>query len=109
MRKRALPGPVTCSLKNYQTCAGVSGIFAHPVLDGDELRGYDLDNAGLRVHDAVCLIEVTVRELIEQQGFKPISYWPLRELQRSRSGLQGEVAIARPTISAAGARRISFR
>jgi hypothetical protein len=64
--------------------AGVSGILAHPVLDGDELRGYDLNNAGLRVHDAVCLIDVTVRELIEQQGFKPISYWPLRELQRSR-------------------------
>jgi hypothetical protein len=64
--------------------AGVSEIFAHPVLDGDEPRGYDLNNAGLRVHDAVCLIDVTLRELIEQRGFKPIRYWPLRELQRSR-------------------------
>ena len=85
MRKRGLPGPVTCSLKNYPNLpGGISGILAHPVLDGDELRGYDLDNAGFRVHDAVCLIDVTLRELIGQQGFKPISYWPLRELQRSR-------------------------
>ena len=48
--------------------AGVSEIFAHPVLDGDELRGYDLNNAGLRVHDAVCLIDVTLQELIEQRS-----------------------------------------
>jgi predicted glycoside hydrolase/deacetylase ChbG (UPF0249 family) len=62
--------------------AGVSEIFAHPVLDGEELRGYGPDYADLRVHDAACLIDPAVRDLIGQQGFKPISYRPLRELQR---------------------------
>jgi chitin disaccharide deacetylase len=62
--------------------AGVSEIFAHPVRDGEELRGYDLSNTAIRIHDAACLTDPTVRELIEQQGFKPISYRPLRELQR---------------------------
>ena len=36
---------------------GVSAIFAHPVLDGEELRAYDLKNADLRTHDAVCLTD----------------------------------------------------
>jgi hypothetical protein len=62
--------------------AGVTEIFAHPVLDGEELRGYDLVNTDIRIHDAACVIDPTVRELIEQQGFKRISYRPLRELQR---------------------------
>ena len=66
--------------------AGVSEIFAHPVLDGEELRGYGPDNADLRVHDAACLTDATVRELIEQQGFKRISYRPLRDLQRQGGG-----------------------
>ena len=62
--------------------AGVNEIFAHPVLDGEELRGYDLNNTGIRIHDAACLIDPTVQELVEQQRLKPISYRPLRELQR---------------------------
>jgi len=62
--------------------AGVSEIFAHPVQDGEELRRYGPDFADLRAHDAACLIDPTVRDLIEQQGVKPISYRPLRELQR---------------------------
>ena len=66
--------------------AGVSEIFAHPVMDGEELRGYGPDNADLRAHDAACLIDPAVRDLIEQQGFKPISYRPLRELQRRGGG-----------------------
>ena len=63
--------------------AGVSEIFAHPVMDGEELRGYGPDYADLRAHDAACLIDTTVRALIEREGFKPISYRPLRELQRN--------------------------
>lgn len=63
--------------------AGVSEIFAHPVQDGKELRGYGPNYAHLRAHDATCLIDPGVRELIEQQGFKPISYRPLRDLQRN--------------------------
>ena len=66
--------------------AGVSEIFAHPVMDGEELRGYGPDYADIRAHDAACLIDTTVRALIVQQGFKPISYRPLRELQRRGGG-----------------------
>ena len=66
--------------------AGVSEIFAHPVLDGEELRGYGPDYADLRVHDAACLIDPTVRDLIERQGLRRISYRPLRELQRRGGG-----------------------
>ena len=43
--------------------AGVSEIFAHPVLDSEELRGYDLNNAAIRIHDTACLIGPAVREL----------------------------------------------
>ena len=62
--------------------AGVSEVFAHPVEDGEELSGYDLSNVGIRTHDAECLIDPTVRDLIEREGFRPLSYRPLRELQR---------------------------
>ena len=55
-------------------------------MDGEELRGYGPDYADLRAHDAACLIDPPVRALIEQQGFKPISYRPLRELQRRGGG-----------------------
>lgn len=65
--------------------AGVSEIFAHPVRDGDELRGYGPNYADLRAHDAACLIDPALRDLIAQQGCKPISYRPLRELQRKGS------------------------
>jgi hypothetical protein len=34
---------------------GVSEIFAHPVLDGEELRAYDSLNAAIRAHDACAL------------------------------------------------------
>jgi chitin disaccharide deacetylase len=62
--------------------AGVTEIFAHPVLDGEELRGYDQDNADIRVEDTACLIDPAVARFIEVQGFKPISFRPLRDLQR---------------------------
>ena len=62
--------------------AGVTEIFAHPVLDGEELRGYDQDNADIRVEDNACLIDPLVARFIEEQGFQRISYRPLRELQR---------------------------
>jgi predicted glycoside hydrolase/deacetylase ChbG (UPF0249 family) len=64
--------------------AGVTEVFVHPVLDGEELRGYDLDNADIRVHDAACLIDPMVARLIDEQGFKRISFRPLRDLQRQR-------------------------
>jgi chitin disaccharide deacetylase len=62
--------------------AGVTEVFAHPVLDGEELRGYDLDNADIRVHDAACLTDPMVARFLDEQKFKRISFRALRDLQR---------------------------
>jgi chitin disaccharide deacetylase len=62
---------------------GVSEIFAHPVLDGEELRAYDTENADMRAHDAVCLTDPTVSDLLDQHNIKRISFRELRELQRA--------------------------
>jgi predicted glycoside hydrolase/deacetylase ChbG (UPF0249 family) len=62
----------------------VSEIFAHPVLDGEELRGYDTQNADIRTHDASCLIDPEVSYLLDQYNIIRISYRELRELQRAR-------------------------
>jgi predicted glycoside hydrolase/deacetylase ChbG (UPF0249 family) len=62
--------------------AGVTEIFAHPVLDGEELRGYDQDNADIRVADTACLIDPAVTRFIKEQGFERLSFRPLREIQR---------------------------
>jgi predicted glycoside hydrolase/deacetylase ChbG (UPF0249 family) len=62
---------------------GVSEIFAHPALDGEELRAYDTANADIRAHDATCLIDPTVSQLLDEQDIKRISYRELRELQRA--------------------------
>ena len=63
--------------------AGVSEIFAHPVLDGEELRAYDTENAEIRAHDGVCLTDPTVSDLLNQHDIKRISYRELRELHRA--------------------------
>ena len=62
---------------------GVSEIFAHPVLDGEELRGYDPTHAELRAHDAACLTDPAVADLLEGHGIRRISFRDLRELQRA--------------------------
>jgi predicted glycoside hydrolase/deacetylase ChbG (UPF0249 family) len=62
---------------------GVCEIFAHPVLDGEELRAYDADNADIRVHDAACLMDPAVSDLLDQQDIKRLSFRELRELQRA--------------------------
>lgn len=62
--------------------SGVNEIFAHPVLDGEELRAYDPENADIRAHDAVCLTDPKVSDLLDQHNIKRISFRELRELQR---------------------------
>jgi predicted glycoside hydrolase/deacetylase ChbG (UPF0249 family) len=62
---------------------GVSEIFAHPVLDGEELRAYDTRNADIRAHDAVCLTDPAVADLLDQHAIKRVSFRDLRELQRA--------------------------
>jgi predicted glycoside hydrolase/deacetylase ChbG (UPF0249 family) len=63
--------------------AGVSEIFAHPALDGDELRAYDPINADIRAHDAECLTDPAVSDLLAQHNVKRVSFRDLREHQRA--------------------------
>lgn len=65
---------------------GVTELFAHPVLDGEELRGYDRHHADIRVHDAATLADPDVAALLDQYGIQRMSYRELRTAQRSRSG-----------------------
>jgi len=61
---------------------GVTEIFAHPVLDGEELRGYDSRSADIRAHDAVCLTDPAVANLLDRNDIKRISFREIRERQR---------------------------
>ena len=61
---------------------GVSEIFVHPVADGPELRGYDLEAADLRAQDAAWVMESDIRALVAAYGVKLLSFRPLRDLQR---------------------------
>jgi predicted glycoside hydrolase/deacetylase ChbG (UPF0249 family) len=63
---------------------GVSEIYLHPVEDGPELRGYDMEAADLRAADAVWVVERDMAALIEAFGVKLISFRPLRDLQRTQ-------------------------
>jgi len=62
---------------------GVSEVFTHPVLDGEELRAYDATNVAIRTHDAECLVDAAVSDLLDQFNIKRISYTKLRDLQRA--------------------------
>jgi len=63
---------------------GVTEIFAHPVIDGTELRAYDLARfTDIRVHDASCMTDPTVAGLLDQHGVRRISFRELRTLQRA--------------------------
>ncbi|MGH7023160.1 MAG: carbohydrate deacetylase [Caulobacteraceae bacterium] len=61
---------------------GVAEAFGHPVDDGPELRGYDPDNPQVRVDDGLCFADPAMKAMIEAAGVTPISYRPLRDLQR---------------------------
>ena len=61
---------------------GVSEIFAHPVLDGDELRGYDSGYADIRTHDAACLIDPSITALLDEHRIRRIGYREIRALRR---------------------------
>jgi predicted glycoside hydrolase/deacetylase ChbG (UPF0249 family) len=64
---------------------GVSEIFAHPVLDGEELRAYDTKHAEIRAHDAECLTDPAISNFLDEHGIKRISFRELRDLQRAGS------------------------
>jgi predicted glycoside hydrolase/deacetylase ChbG (UPF0249 family) len=62
---------------------GVTEIFVHPALDGEELRAYDTANAHIRTHDAECLIDPGVADLLDRHDVRRISYRELRALHRA--------------------------
>ncbi|HTX51509.1 MAG TPA: ChbG/HpnK family deacetylase, partial [Caulobacteraceae bacterium] len=62
---------------------GVTEFLMHPVLDGPELRGYDLDAAQVRVDDHACAIDPATRALFAAEHIQTISFRPLRALQRA--------------------------
>ncbi len=62
---------------------GVTEIFAHPALDGDELRAYDPMNADIRAHDSQCLTDPAISDLLDMHNVKRINFRDLRELQRA--------------------------
>jgi hypothetical protein len=62
---------------------GVAEIMLHPALDGPELRGYDLTQSHIRIHDHGCAINPAIAALIAAEGIHRIGYRPLRDLQRA--------------------------
>jgi hypothetical protein len=78
--------PTTELLKERvpQMAPGVTEFLIHPVLDGPELRGYDLDAAQVRVDDHACALDPEIAALFEAERIERISFRPLRELQRAQ-------------------------
>jgi len=66
---------------------GVAEFLLHPVEDGPELRGYDLTEAEIRVNDYACALDPDIAGLIASENLTPISFRPLRELQRAPAAM----------------------
>lgn len=61
---------------------GIAEVNIHPVFDGPELRGYDKNEPTIRIDDHAVAMDDATAAFIADQGFKPISFRPLRDLQR---------------------------
>ncbi len=61
---------------------GVTETWLHPVVDGPELRGYDLAAADTRAGDHATATDAALAALISELGVRLIGYRPLRDLQR---------------------------
>lgn len=61
---------------------GVTEVFAHPVDDGPELRGYDPDHPDIRANDAKAFSDPAMLAMFDAAETIRISYRPLRDLQR---------------------------
>jgi len=62
---------------------GVAEANLHPVHDGPELRGYDKREPQIRIDDHAVAMDPDMAAFIEGQGFRKISFRPLRDLQRA--------------------------
>ncbi len=60
----------------------VTEIFAHPVRDGAELRGYGPAHADLRAGDAAALLDAELAGLLDRHAVRRIDFRGLRALQR---------------------------
>ncbi|MGH6996964.1 MAG: carbohydrate deacetylase, partial [Phenylobacterium sp.] len=65
-----------------ELAAGVAEANVHPVLDGPELRGYDMKEPLIRIDDHAVVMDPATRSFLGDQGFRMISFRPLRDLQR---------------------------
>jgi chitin disaccharide deacetylase len=64
---------------------GITEFCAHPVADGAELRAYDPAAPDQRANDAIQLCDPGLKRVIAASGAKPISFRPIRDLQRSHA------------------------
>jgi hypothetical protein len=64
---------------------GVTEFILHPVLDGPELRGYDLDAPQTRIDDHACAVDPEIAALLAAERVQTLSFRPLRDLQRGAS------------------------
>ena len=63
---------------------GVTVVYAHPVDDGEELRGYDYPHlAPLRASDAMCVCDEAIAAVLDQHSVRCIGFGALRDLQRA--------------------------
>ena len=67
---------------------GVAEFLLHPVHEGPELRGYDLTEAEIRLTDQRCSVDPALAALIAAERLIPISFRPLRDLQRAEAALE---------------------
>ena len=59
------------------------GILLAETQGDRQLRAYDTQNADIRAHDAACLTDPAVSDLLDRHDIKRISFRELRELQRA--------------------------
>jgi predicted glycoside hydrolase/deacetylase ChbG (UPF0249 family) len=62
---------------------GVTEFIVHPVLDGAELRGYDLTEAQIRIDDHACALDPDIAQLLREERIEFVSFRPLREAMRA--------------------------
>jgi hypothetical protein len=62
---------------------GVTEFIVHPVLDGPELRGYDLTEAQIRIDDHACAIDPDIAQILREERIEFVSFRPLREAMRA--------------------------
>jgi predicted glycoside hydrolase/deacetylase ChbG (UPF0249 family) len=66
----------------------VAEFVLHTVVDGEELRGYDLEAAQVRVDDYAVALAAATKALIDREKVTTIGFRPIRDLQRAETRAQ---------------------